>query len=139
MSKFKEIKCNKCEVNINKKDAVECEFCNEKIINNSESNRKKSKKVKSNLYCSKCIINCYNCKESGCKKCIGCVCCDCGVRMCPNCSGSGEPNCGCYGRCSSCRTDVNRGQHGWPCTSCRCWYCDGCRNIDNYCLECGQE
>jgi hypothetical protein len=80
-------------------------------------------------------LKCYNCRISGCNKCIQTVCCDCSERMCKNCSGTGEPNCGCYGKCSSCGTDVNRGSNGWPCNKCKKWYCSECRHVSK-CKEC---
>lgn len=79
---------------------------------------------------------CFLCKKSGCDKCIPIVCCDCCVRMCNDCR-DGEENCGCYGTCSRCGGEVNRGEHGWPCTKCKKWYCDDedCRK-GNRCKEC---
>lgn len=135
MSDSKKIICNGCKVKINLQDATQCKFC----ISESEVkvSKSKTKKTKPLLYCQICINSCYHCNESGCNKCIDCVCGDCCVDMCPNCSGNGEPWCGCYGSCSKCRNDVNRGKHGRPCRSCRCWYCDNCRGVKNYCKECG--
>ena len=80
-------------------------------------------------------LKCYNCNISGCNQCIKTVCCDCCERMCSNCSGTGEPNCGCYGKCSRCGTDVNRGSDGWPCNKCKKWYCHDCR-CSSKCKEC---
>ena len=83
----------------------------------------------------KSIYRCYNCGVSGCSECIKTACCDCSERMCRNCSGSGEPNCGCYGTCCSCGTDVNRGSDGWPCYKCEKWYCQSCKHFSK-CEEC---
>ena len=44
-------------------------------------------------------------------KCIELACCDCGYIMCKSCRNS-DINCGCYGKCVSCNTDVNRGEDG---------------------------
>ena len=81
---------------------------------------------------------CYACKGTGCNTCTKMVCCDCGVIMCENCSGRGEPNCGCYGRCTTCGDDVNRGENGWPCDTCKQWLCSNCPNKKK-CIECNQE
>ena len=80
-------------------------------------------------------LKCYECKVTGCNNCIETACCDCSVIMCKSCGGNGEPNCGCYGKCSSCNTDVNRGTNGWPCNKCKKWYCEGCRH-NSKCKEC---
>ncbi len=125
MSKSKRIKCNKCEVIINSKDANECDFC-----------ISKSNKNKPLFYCSKCVISCYCCKDLVCVECIECACCDCCVKTCPDCSGDGEANCGCFGNCSKCQADINRGANGWPCSTCFNWYCDDCRVVDNNCKDC---
>ena len=78
---------------------------------------------------------CYSCKVSGCQLCIKVVCCDCGVSMCKDCGGNGDSNCGCYGNCSSCETNINRGENGWPCCKCKKWYCSECRS-NSKCKEC---
>ena len=80
-------------------------------------------------------LKCYSCNVSGCNNCIDTACCDCSVIMCKNCSGNGEPTCGCYGKCSSCQTDVNRGSDGWPCNKCKKWYCESCKHTSK-CKEC---
>lgn len=78
---------------------------------------------------------CYACEEVGCTACVKTACCDCSVRMCNNCREDGEPTCGCYGTCNQCGTDVNRGEHGWPCSKCEEWRCDECREKSK-CKEC---
>ena len=80
-------------------------------------------------------LKCYGCKVTGCNKCIETACWDCSVIMCKSCSGNGEPKCGCYGKCSSCNTDINRGSDGWPCNKCKKWYYEGCRH-NSKCKEC---
>ena len=82
---------------------------------------------------------CDACEVRGCKECVEFVCCDCGYDMCHECRNNDEDNCGCYGHCYSCGTDVNRGSEGWPCGECEKWYCHGCRQCDNPCKECGPE
>ena len=81
---------------------------------------------------------CYRCKETGCNLCTTTACCDCGVIMCKDCSGSGDPDCGCYGRCTTCGNDVNRGEHGWPCRICKQWLCSSCLNTKK-CKECNPD
>ncbi len=90
------------------------------------------------LFCKKCTLKCDACEIRGCKECVEFVCCDCGYNMCYECINN-EVDCGCYGHCYSCRTDVNRGSDGWPCGECEKWYCRGCRQGDNPCKECGPE
>jgi hypothetical protein len=58
--------------------------------------------------------------------------------MCKECRNC-DVDCGCYGECFSCGTEVNRGSEGWPCGECEKWYCDDCRRGDNPCKECGPE
>ena len=82
---------------------------------------------------------CDACEVRGCKECVEFVCCDCGYDMCQECRNNDEDNCGCYGNCYSCGTDVNRGSEGWPCGECEKWYCRCCRQGDNPCKECGPE
>jgi hypothetical protein len=72
-------------------------------------------------------LKCYGCNVTGCNKCIETVCCDCSEIMCKHCGGSGDVRCGCYGNCSSCKTDVDRGSDGWPCSKCKKWYCEDCK------------
>lgn len=101
---------------------------------NNKCRRCKQVKTNTNVY------ECYECNISGCDKCIQPVCCDCSVRMCNIHKGDGTSLCACYGKCSNCRTDVNRGNNGWPCYECRKWYCDSCRNNCEYnkCSECNE-
>ncbi len=89
-------------------------------------------------------FDCYHCRSSVCDKCIvKIVCCDCGVNLCKDCyeNKSGERICGCFGHCSNCRADVDRGNNGWPCYKCKKWYCNDCKcmaqfNQWNKCKEC---
>ena len=90
------------------------------------------------LFCKKCTLKCDACGERGCKECVEFVCCDCGYNMCYECRNN-EVDCGCYGHCYSCGTDVDRGSDGWPCGECEKWYCCDCRRYDNPCKECGPE
>jgi hypothetical protein len=93
---------------------------------------------KKHLFCKKCTLKCDACEERGCKDCVEFVCCDCSYNMCYQCINN-EIDCGCYGHCYSCGVDVNRGSEGWPCGECEKWYCNGCRQGDNSCKECGPE
>ncbi len=82
-------------------------------------------------------LKCHSCTKLGCRKCIKTVCCDCCVSMCEKCSDDSEIECGCYGNCTSCGSDVNRGTHGWPCRKCNKWLCDNDEcHIKNKCKEC---
>ena len=81
---------------------------------------------------------CYACKEIGCNTCTKMSCGDCGVIMCKECSGDGRPTCGCYGRCTSCGSRVDRGSNGWPCGTCKKWLCNDCPN-NKVCKECNPE
>ena len=82
--------------------------------------------------------SCYSC-GSYCKK-ISVVCGDCGVKMCKQCARNACDNdnssCGCYGNCSNCNKNINRGDHNWPCRKCNEWYCgELCRKTSN-CDDC---
>jgi hypothetical protein len=96
------------------------------------------KKVK----CTECATNgekkCFSCEKVGCSKCIITVCCDCGVRMCVLCKDNHNVQCGCYGECTECNNDVNRGDNGWPCTTCAQWLCEDCEPTkwNKSCEEC---
>lgn len=57
------------------------------------------------------------------------------VRMCGGCRKDDEIECGCYGNCSNCRTEVDRGKDGWPCMKCKKWYCNKCKYISK-CDDC---
>jgi len=76
---------------------------------------------------------CYSCKSSRVKL-IRDVCCDCNVDLCTDCIND-ERSCGCFGKCTDCKKDVNRGENGWPCDACKKWLCDNCKdnNECNYC------
>ena len=99
-----------------------------------------SRKIK----CTNCLeikenkydcYECYNCNISGCSKCINIVCSDCSERMCTSCSGNGDNRCACYGNCSYCSKNVDRGNDGWPCYECRKWLCSDCK-YKSKCNEC---
>lgn len=98
---------------------MKCKNCKE-IYNNNDDKKK-----------------CEICKLQGCNKCIELACCDCGYILCKSCRNS-NINCGCYGKCFSCNTDVNRGEDGWPCNKCKKWYCGKCR-FNSKCKECNGE
>ena len=85
------------------------------------------------------IYECYSCKESGCDKCIKVVCCDCCVKMCSNCTYDDDILCGCYGNCYTCDTEVNRGEHGWPCSTCHKWFCSLVCRSKNNCIDCQED
>lgn len=80
-------------------------------------------------------FKCYGCKISGCNDCIQLVCCDCGEIMCKKCIDDDECKCGCYGNCSLCGNNVDRGNNGWPCNKCKKWYCSNCISKSK-CKEC---
>ncbi len=73
------------------------------------------------------LENCFGCQKSGCEECLNMVCCDCGVYLCEKCEDDDDIWCGCYGSCSSCGEDVDRGGDGWPCSKCEQWLCEKCR------------
>ena len=78
--------------------------------------------------------SCFNCGNRN--KSVSVVCCDCGVRMCSKCSYKDDIECGCYGRCTNCNKNINRGENGWPCRKCDDWYCsDLCKKTSN-CNDC---
>ena len=83
-------------------------------------------------------LKCYSCNVYGCNKCIEIVCSDCSERMCKNCNGNEKSQCGCYGKCSLCEINVDRGSNGWPCNKCKKWYCEECKN-NSKCNECNVE
>lgn len=76
------------------------------------------------------LENCYACNY---KKNVEVVCSDCGVKMCNKCSGRPDDNnCACYGNCSKCNQNINRGEYGWACNECDEWYCsDLCRRTSD--------
>ena len=82
--------------------------------------------------------SCYSCGSKS-KK-VSVVCCDCGVKMCKQCARNAcdddYNNCGCYGNCSNCNKNINRGDHDWPCSECDEWYCSySCRKTSK-CDDC---
>lgn len=133
----KSIRCKLC--NINDESANEIEASEDEAILEEDAKSVDSwdGKIK-HLFCKKCTLKCDACEERGCRECVEFVCCDCGYNMCYECRNN-EVDCGCYGHCYSCRTDVNRGSEGWPCGECEKWYCRDCRRCDNPCKECGPE
>jgi hypothetical protein len=144
--------CDDCNKKILVKKAISCEICNredddedinEELEEDEEDEEDENavlKKPKEQmLYCKRCIDMCFVCEMNGCSECVETVCCDCGVSMCDECRNSDEL-CGCYGNCSTCGRDVNRGSDGWPCGECEIWYCnDCCRSGENTCKECGPD
>jgi hypothetical protein len=146
--------CESCETVHPLEKAIRCELCNINdedpseaedavtSLEDEEANEIVERdswdgKIK-HLFCKKCTLKCDACEVRGCKECVEFVCCDCGYNMCYECRNN-EVDCGCYGHCYSCRTDVNRGSDGWPCGECEKWYCRDCRRCDNPCKECGPE
>jgi hypothetical protein len=145
--------CDNCNKKILVKKAISCEICNreddDEDINEEleedeeeeeeDENAVLKKPKEQMLYCKRCIDMCFVCEMNGCSECVETVCCDCGVSMCDECRNSDEL-CGCYGNCSTCGRDVNRGSDGWPCGECEIWYCnDCCRSGENTCKECGPD
>ena len=137
--------CESCKTVHPLEKAIRCELCN--INDESDDEASLDDEVvsvdswdgkKKHLFCKKCTLKCDACEVRGCKECVEFVCCDCGYNMCYECRNN-EVDCGCYGHCYSCGTDVNRGSDGWPCGECEKWYCRGCRQGDNPCKECGPE
>ena len=133
--------CEDCKKEIPIEKAVSCEICNRED-DNVENDAVKCKYLqKSNepvLYCKRCTDTCFICEMVGCSKCVNTVCCDCGVSMCDECR-SCDNICRCYGKCYTCRRNINRGSEGWPCDECGKWYCRDCRRGENPCKECGPE
>ncbi len=78
---------------------------------------------------------CMKCKEFD--KTVECICSDCSVEWCKRCCDENE-FCECYGECSGCGHDVNRGENGWPCSTCKKWLCENC-NQKYGCKECKWE
>jgi hypothetical protein len=78
---------------------------------------------------------CDSCSIKGCVHCIKTVCCDCGAYMCNKCRKDDEILCGCYGKCTDCEMNVNRGDDGWGCSTCNKWLCRSCR-YNTVCDEC---
>jgi len=82
------------------------------------------------------LTTCKFCSAEGCSECVSYICSDCSVECCNDCHTADDyTHCDCYGKCSSCGIEVNRGENGWPCCECREWYCDKCRRKTN-CKEC---
>lgn len=78
---------------------------------------------------------CMKCKEFD--PSVDLACCDCSVEWCKSCRDTYEV-CECYGDCSGCGKDVNRGENGWPCNTCKKWLCENC-NSKYGCNECKWE
>jgi hypothetical protein len=135
----KAIRCELCNREDEDEDEDEDASANEIADDASETESRDSwdGKIK-HLFCKKCTRKCDACEERGCKECVTFACCDCDYNMCYECRNN-EVDCGCYGHCYSCGTDIDRGSDGWPCGECEKWYCHGCRDCDNSCKECGPE
>jgi hypothetical protein len=134
--------CESCKTIHPLEKSIRCELCNREDEDPSEEDDDASVdtwdgKIK-HLFCKKCTRKCDACEERGCKECVTFACCDCDYNMCYECRNN-EVDCGCYGHCYSCGTDIDRGSDGWPCGECEKWYCHGCRDCDNPCKECGPE
>jgi hypothetical protein len=132
-------KCEGCKTEILLSAAIPCEWCYRELeedLGFTLGLRPDDKEEP--LFCKKCTLKCNACNIRGCKECVEFVCCDCDYNMCKECRNS-DVDCGCYGECYSCMTEVNRGSEGWPCGECEKWYCDDCRQGDNPCKECGPE
>jgi len=133
--------CESCKTVHPLEKAIRCELCNREDEDDASEAEDDASvdtwdgKIK-HLFCKKCTRKCDACDERGCKECVTFACCDCDYNMCYQCRNN-EVDCGCYGECYSCGTDVNRGSEGWPCGECEKWYCRGCRQGDNPCKECG--
>ena len=125
--------CESCDKKIILADAIICKLCDKNY--DSDDDDEPSDKPQ-HLFCKKCTRRCFVCNVRGCTNCVEVVCCDCGERMCSDCR-DGDDLCGCYGNCSSCGTEVNRGSDGWPCGECDQWLCSWCCRCDNSCPECG--
>lgn len=112
----------------------------EKLLdNNSSEQNKPTSQNFIECVCGKqaeLIENCFGCKKSGCEECLNMVCCDCGVYLCEVCKDNDDIWCGCYGNCTSCGDDVDRGGDGWPCSQCKQWLCEKCRGSKK-CMYCG--
>lgn len=145
--------CESCKTEYPLEKAIRCKLCNindddtsetEDTIEREDTSETEDTSVDSwdgkikHLFCKKCTLKCDACEERGCKECVEFACCDCGYDMCYECRNN-EVDCGCYGHCYCCGVDINRGSEGWPCGECEKWYCDGCRQDDNPCKECGPE
>jgi hypothetical protein len=152
--------CESCKTVHPLEKAIRCELCNREDEDASETEASEEDasaneiaedasetddasvdtwdgKIK-HLFCKKCTRKCDACEERGCKECVEFACCDCDYNMCYECRNN-EVDCGCYGECYSCGTNIDRGSEGWPCGECEKWYCHGCRQGDNPCKECGPE
>ena len=128
--------CESCDKQIQLADAIICKLCDEDYDSEDSEDEPSDKKESQHLFCKKCTRRCFVCNVRGCTNCVEVVCCDCGERMCSDCRNN-DDLCGCYGHCSSCGTEVNRGADGWPCGECDQWLCSGCCRCDNSCPECG--
>jgi hypothetical protein len=56
--------------------------------------------------------------------------------MCSKCSYKDDIECGCYGRCTNCNKNINRGENGWPCRKCDDWYCSDLCKKTSRCKDC---
>lgn len=136
--------CKSCKKTVKMANIIICKMCDKDYDSDDyDEDEDEDDDVKDvappaeHLFCKKCTRRCFVCEIRGCMDCVSTVCCDCSERMCRKCR-NGDELCGCYGNCSSCGTDVNRGSDGWPCGECDKWLCSGCcRCSDNKCPECG--
>jgi hypothetical protein len=153
LDKVEEVKttfnCESCKIVYPLEKAIRCELCNidEDDDSNAAENENENEteevsvdswdgKIK-HLFCKKCTLKCDACEVRGCTECVEfAVCCDCSYNMCIECRNN-EVDCGCYGECYTCGSDVNRGSDGWPCNECDKWYCRYCRYTgENTCDDC---
>ena len=121
--------CKDCYNNEEDKEHEEHEDEDEEDEDDEEEKKKVCEDCKNSEYKP---LECDNCKTQGCNTCIETVCCDCCVTFCNTCKEDYDTRCGCYGSCSSCNKDVDRGEDGWPCYKCGDWLCVSCKkNEDN--------
>lgn len=120
-------RCTSCGVRVNRGEhGWPCNRCDEWLCDDCGS---------CSCNCAECETGdstCFHCKKTGCDKCIRNVCCECCVSMCSKCEGPPDILCGCYGRCTKCGVDVNRGEHGAPCNQCDDWLCGDCGSCSCY-------
>ena len=82
---------------------------------------------------------CYKpkCERCSSRKQVQTVCCDCSIELCKDCKNDDDILCNCYGECTNCNIEVNRGENGWPCNECKSWLCSNCCEIKELkCIYC---
>jgi hypothetical protein len=138
-------KCNKCGEEVNLKEyGWACSRCNQWLCDDcktcdchdesdTESDYSEENECEE---CKKEEYTCHGCQRTGCNECLQDVCCDCCVLMCEQCREDYDVRCGCYGECTDCGVDVDRGENGWPCDECGKWLCHDCKKNSD-CKECG--